>query len=182
MPSYCCRMSNDETFLQLPTRTGSFRAVVRVGDSVMEYSRAGSGQPVVLAGWSATCTGPHEAVRAALAQRFRLMVPESSPGPRDFSGWLRGFLDGLGLGRVTLVADDTFGLPAIGFALLDPDRVDRLVLLSCCATDALKLDAALTDPTRQSAVPVLILQQDQPVADLVQHMIDFLSGNPATPQ
>jgi hypothetical protein len=175
-------MSSEDTYLELPTRTGSFRAVVRVGDSVMEYSRAGSGQPVVLAGWSATCTGPHEAVRAALAQRFRLLVPDSSPGPHDFPGWLRGFLDGLGLSRVTLVADETLGLPAIGFALLDPERVDRLVLLSCCATDALKLDGALTDSNGQSAIPVLILQQDQPPEELVRRMIDFLSGSSSTLQ
>lgn len=43
--------------------------------------------------------------------------------------WIRGLIDGLGLERCALVAEGPFRLPALWFALGDPDRASRLVLV-----------------------------------------------------
>jgi hypothetical protein len=108
---------------ELPTRTGSFRAVVRVGDTVVEYSRTGSGRPVVVLGLPS-----RSSLRPALAQHFRLVAPESGPSG-DFATWLRCFLDGLGLSEVDLIGYEKLARPALDFALMEPDRIKRLVLL-----------------------------------------------------
>jgi hypothetical protein len=67
-------------------------------------------------------------LRAALAQHFRLVVPESGPSG-DFATWLRCFLDGLGLSEVDLIGVEKMAPPVLDFAVMEPDRIKRLVLL-----------------------------------------------------
>lgn len=129
---------NDDPSSELPTRTGSFRAVVRVGDTVVEYSRTGSGRPVVLLGLPS-----RSGLRPALSQHFKLVVPESGPSG-DFATWLRCFLDGLGLSEVDLVGGETLARPALDFAVMEPDRIKRLVLLpSAAECESLEAQAGL---------------------------------------
>lgn len=164
---------------ELPTRTGSFRAVVRVGTTVTEYSRSGSGKPVVVLGLTeALRRCPRSVLQEALSSRFKVILPESSPTPGEFVGWLRAFLDGLGLGRVSLVADDSLGVAAIGFTLIESDRVDHLVLISGCGPDSVALGAALADVSQQSACPLLMVSLDQPSENITGQVVEFLSGQP----
>ena len=165
-------MSNDSSS-DIPSRTGSFRAVVRVGDTVVEYSRSGAGRPVVLLGLPSG-----SGLRIGLAERFKLVVPETTP-PRDFSTWLGSFLDGLGLTQVDLVADG-FALSVVEFALQEPDRVNRIVLLSFRPGEQDAVDAALAKRDGQPAHPICIVSPGRPQAAMVEEVVQFLLGSSAS--
>jgi pimeloyl-ACP methyl ester carboxylesterase len=116
----------------------SHRATAYAGVTVTDYVRAGDG-PVVL--FLARQQAQHP-IFAVLATAFRVIAPElprytsddgRSRHPPPFASWLRDFLDGLGVPRVILVADDTFAHDAQAFSLTDPTRVDRVALL--CPSD-----------------------------------------------
>jgi pimeloyl-ACP methyl ester carboxylesterase len=107
------------------------------------YLRSGRGTPVIL------LAEPHEtreALLRRLAHCYRVIAPDhsSSPGKtwdsgdtREFTDWLRGFLDALGLTRTSIVAVDGFAAQARGFALLEPERVERLVIVDSHGTPPL---------------------------------------------
>ena len=164
-------MSNDPSS-EIPTRTGSFRAVVRVGDTVVEYSRAGSGRPVVLLGLPSRST-----LRIGLSERFKLVVPETTPAP-DLTAWLGSFLDGLGLTQVGVVADG-FALPVVEFALQEPERVNRIVLLSFQPGERDAVDAALAKRDGQPAHPLCIVPHGAPSAAVVEEVLQFLQDDSA---
>jgi hypothetical protein len=108
------------------------RATVCCGSVETEYRRAGRGDAVVALvarDWSAAPT-----LFPALARDFRLIVPELDPVAvcrerPTFAAWLTGFLDGLGISNVTLLADEQFGAAALGATLAEPVRVGRLVVV-----------------------------------------------------
>lgn len=121
-----------------------------IGDSVTvdgirtNYHDEGSGPPVVLihgsgpgvsawANWRLTL--PH------LARRFRVLAPDvlgfgyterPASGHYDLATWtshLSGFLDALGLERVSLVGNSFGGALALSLTTEAPERVERLVLM-----------------------------------------------------
>jgi pimeloyl-ACP methyl ester carboxylesterase len=49
---------------------------------------------------------------------------------RDYAGWYADLLDGLGVGRASIVGCSFGGFLALSQAMLTPERVDRLVLVS----------------------------------------------------
>jgi hypothetical protein len=102
------------------------RCVVLADGVETLYRRAGRGAAVLV-------LGPTHSLGAALLDtlplEFRVLVPElPSPTP-SFCDWLRGFLDGLGLSSVCIIAERDFVLAALGFALVEPTRVERIVVL-----------------------------------------------------
>jgi hypothetical protein len=145
-----------DAFGEIPVRTGTFRAVVRAGATVTSYERTGAGNPVLL------LVGPDEdiatpfwlAIRRAIGAQFRLVVPDAGPTTGDLGGWLGTFLDGLGVEAASFVADEKVGVAVIGFALLAPDRVSRLVLVSSGCPDVPDLDGSVGD--RKSTHPLLV--------------------------
>jgi len=122
------------------------------------YLAAGSGEPVVLlhgsgpgvsawANWQHTIPG--------LAKEFRVIAPDTvgygaTSRPDDVIYSLRtwtdhivGFLDALGLERVSLVGNSLGGRMALDMAERHPDRVTRMVLMGSpgvgmAVTDGLK--------------------------------------------
>ncbi len=163
-------MSSNETNL---SRTGSFRAVVRVGDTATEYVRSGSGRPVILLTQAANPLPLWNAVIEAVAERYRLIAPDVTPGADDFAVWLGQFLDGLGLARVLVLADGPMSAPAIGFAMLDPDRVERLVVITPTAPSA-------AEPLTDAPGSPLIIGEGRPIEAIVNDALRFLEG-PAVP-
>lgn len=111
--------------MTVSSRHEAVRAEVRAGDRVTRYLRAGAGQVVLLLrpGSAAAAWSP---AAAELAARHRVIVPDV-PEPPEFGGWLGGFLDGLGLEGVTILADPSLGGSAREFAAAEPDRVALLV-------------------------------------------------------
>jgi pimeloyl-ACP methyl ester carboxylesterase len=174
------------------------RATVDAGSVITHYTRAGRGAPVLLLGETGVADGTGALLLPALAERFRVVAPEPAAGPEDgngsgaaaggiaFSGWLRAFLDGLGLTRVSLVAEERYGLPALGFALSDPERVDRLVLLFHDALDPVMATRMLPDNLRESGHPLLVLRLEtgdgtpNGAAALAAGVAEFLAGAPAS--
>jgi hypothetical protein len=172
--------------------TGSFEAAterprcfctaeVRDGGFATRYRTGGAGAPVVLLGDSSL---PDEAVSALIA-RFRLIVPEvpraAELAGRAFSAWLRGFLDGLGLGEVALVAEPAQGVAALTFAMLDCGRVTRLVLLVADGADPLAPAGVIRDGLADTAQPLLLVRFDevagQPSGRTVGELVRFLDGD-----
>ena len=108
------------------------RATVCAGVTATDYLRAGCGEPVLL-----LCGRPERPLLAPLAARFRVIAPDlpcdPTRAPDDrrgpFSEWLRDFLDGLGVARTHVVADEPYALRTLRFTLTDPTRVDRIALL-----------------------------------------------------
>ena len=103
-------MTYDKT-AELP-RSGTFRAMVRAGDSVTAYLRTGNGKPVILLRTSAQ----HERLWAIMLDQlslgFRVIVPEVAPDPLSLDEWFAAFHDGLGIGAVSLVVDDNYAAAA----------------------------------------------------------------------
>lgn len=121
-----------------------------VGESVevagvrTNYHDVGSGPPVVLvhgSGPGVSAWANWRLTLPALSDRFRVLAPdllgfgytERTPGERyDVAAWtdhLVGFLDALGLERVSLVGNSFGGAVSLHLATRFPDRVDRLVLM-----------------------------------------------------
>ena len=165
-----------EAFGEIPVRTGTFRAVVRAGATVTSYERTGAGDPVLL------LVGPDEdiatpfwtAIRRAIGAQFRLVVPDTGPTGGDLNGWLGAFLDGLGVEGASFIADEKVGVAVIGFALLAPDRVKRLVLVSSGCPDVPDLDGAVGD--QASPHPLLVVRAQGDPEAVAASVVKFLAG------
>lgn len=160
---------------EIPIRTGTFRAVVRAGSTVTSYERTGAGHPVLLlVGPDADIATPFWlAIRKAIGAQFRLMVPDPAPSGNDLGEWLGGFLDGLGVSRASLVADEQVGVAVIGFALLAPDRVSRLVLVSSASPDVPGLDGAVSD--KLASHPLLVVRAHGDPEAVAASVVRFLA-------
>lgn len=108
------------------------------------YHDVGSGPPVVLIHGSGPGVTAHANWRLTLPElgtRFRVLAPdvlgfgytERPAGVTyDMEVWTRhllGFLDALGLERVSVVGNSFGGALALSLATRAPDRIDRLVLM-----------------------------------------------------
>lgn len=161
----------------LPTARLETTAEVRAKHSVTRYRRVGSGNPVILLD---SGDGPDRLwpqLDAALSECCRLLVPEPPPSGTDVTAWLTCFLDGLGLERAALVAADRFCLPMLELALLDGDRVERLVLVAEGEGGHAGLAGRLGTPASRK-VPLLFLRRAQPSREAVNLVTGFLVGSP----
>ena len=118
--------------------------MVRVGARELFVAELGEGPPLVLLhGGGPGASGLANFTRntAALAERFRLIVPDLPGYGRstkrldrndlfgDLAAAILGLMDALGLGRAHLLGNSLGGACALRLALEAPERVDRLVLL-----------------------------------------------------
>lgn len=139
------------------------RAVVHAGTHQTTYLVAGSGPPVVLLHGPRGARLAWGALAEILGGRRRLVAPESpAPAPHAFSAWLRTFLDGLGLAKVGIVAQDEFALAALTFALLEPDRVERLALVHDDHPDSAVRQPVLEDRLHATGHPLLVIRRPGP--------------------
>lgn len=119
------------------------KTVVANGIST-NYLEAGAGEPVVLihgSGPGVTAYANWRLTLPALADRFHCYAPDMAgfgfterPGGFSYTlqNWvdqLVGFLDGLGLGAVSLVGNSFGGAVALRLAATHPQRIKRLVLM-----------------------------------------------------
>lgn len=107
----------------MPEHTQVTTATVLADGLVTRYTRRGTGPSVLLLG-----PGPHDPFAAALARSFRVFVPEVPRGPP--ACWLRGLLDGLGLGAVAVIAYPALAGAAAACARQDPERVRGVVIVT----------------------------------------------------
>jgi pimeloyl-ACP methyl ester carboxylesterase len=122
------------------------RHAVRLGGGTIEYRERGEGDPIVFVHPVFTNADLWRDVVPTLAERHRCITPDwplgshsvpmdrdadlSPPGLADLVG---EFLDALDLRDVTLVGNDTGGAISQVVVARHPERIGRLVLVSCDA-------------------------------------------------
>ena len=161
------------------TRPPETWAEVRAHDHVMRYRRSGAGRVVLVLhadGDDGAADSLWPELAAALAERFRLIVPEAPADGADVSAWLGDFLEGLGVSGVALVAADRLCIPALELALLDTDQIARVVLVPGGRGTETVLDGALATSARQASLPLLIVRRGMPADEAVPLVTGFLAG------
>lgn len=145
---------------------------IRLGEQTTRYVRLGMGRPVVLLAGSPAPIWP--GAIEALAARNRVYAPEI-PGDLSAVGrWLRGFLDGVGAERPTVIATSSLCIPALEYALLEPDRLDRLVLVPDGTAEETGLDGTLGATNGAATLPILVLRREHPPDSAVEVLMSFL--------
>lgn len=155
---------------EYPTGDGEatpITAVVHTDGTETRYQRAGSGPPVLLL----VCGGAAAVARSQLIRELagscRVIAPElpdcsghtpAQAGNGDPATWLRNVIDGLGLMRPSILADDGLALACIAFAMADPHRVGRIVIASRAPLLGAAGGGALEDVLGSSGHPFLLLQ------------------------
>jgi hypothetical protein len=114
-------------------------AVVSAGEVETRYRRTGCGPPVVVLGYEFDDEDRLPEPLGPLAGRFRVIVPDpagiealapaTSPEPASFPGWLRGFLEGLGIEGARVVAEAGLDAALARFVALNPGQIDRLLII-----------------------------------------------------
>jgi pimeloyl-ACP methyl ester carboxylesterase len=120
------------------------RGLVRLEQGVLAYQEAGAGEPLVflhglLVGnnlWRRTIPPLTSAFRCVapalpLGSHHHPMAPSADLSPAGLATLVARFIEALGLGPVTLVANDTGGAIAQLVAVEHPRHVERLVLTNC---------------------------------------------------
>jgi pimeloyl-ACP methyl ester carboxylesterase len=112
-----------------PRRPEVSSASVQIGPREIRYLRRGSGAPLLLL----VTRLPGKEALAALAELFRVVVPEFPP-PEALRGealtrWVCDLIDGLGLEQVVVLADEGTAVELKDSAAFDPDRVSRIIAL-----------------------------------------------------
>jgi 2-hydroxymuconate-semialdehyde hydrolase len=117
---------------------------VDVDGIATNYHDVGEGSPVVLihgSGPGVTAWANWRLTLPQLAQQFRVVAPDvlgfgyterpegTTYGMDTWTDHLLGFLDALGLERVSLVGNSFGGALALSLATRAPERVDKLVLM-----------------------------------------------------
>ena len=151
-------------------------AQVRSADYTTRYIRVGAGQPVVIVDATMDSGALWPELIGRLADAGRVILPEVQGGHDRFTAWLRSFLDGMGLPPVTLIATGDLCLSALEFALLEPERVRRLVLVPAGSAEETGLTSVITPTLGVSSVSMLVVRRDCASADAIPLIARFLRG------
>jgi pimeloyl-ACP methyl ester carboxylesterase len=155
------------------------RAQVRTADHTTRYSRIGTGRPVLVLDAQGFAATLWLELIERLAQHHRVIVPEVPVAEPRFSAWLRGFVEGMGLPPMTLVAAGDLCLRSLEYALLDPERIERLVLVPSGGGDETGLAGVLTPSVGAADIAILILRRDCAAAEAIPALERFLRGEPS---
>jgi hypothetical protein len=153
------------------------RCVVLADGIETSYRRAGRGAAVLF-------LGPPRNVGAAILDTlpcgFRVFAPELPSFAPSFCDWLRGFLDGLGVGSACIIAEREMILPALGFGVLEPLRVERLVVLVEGEPDEAPPAGGTPDHFDSAGHPLLVVCSDISDTERIDNAVDqvtaFLNG------
>ena len=149
-------------------------AEVHAGHTVMRYRRSGAGRAVIVLG--PLGGEPWPGLGDALAARFRVIEPDIPEGA-DL-GWLSGFLEGLGMRGLSVIAADPWVVPLLQVVSDDADRFARIVLVPEGTCDGAE---SHRDAIAGSAVRLLVAPRELPAADALLDVLLFLDGQAARP-
>lgn len=139
------------------------RACARIGTVDIPYLRCGSGAPLLLIADDGVM---RERLREALATRFKVFVPELRSRWHGLASavWLRELIECLGVARPHVVVTGPRSVAVLHFAISDPDRIDRVVILwrerFASATPHSADDGAVEDRLQVAGRPLLMLRAD----------------------
>jgi len=176
-----------------PTFVG---ATAWAGSELVNFRQAGRGKPVLLLGAGAE-SGVEIQLASELASRFRVVLPsiatpsgngktaESGRSATSLGETIELFLDTLGFSRVSLIATPPFASAALAYALMDTERIERLVIF---IDDRLRNGAPipLTDRLSDSGIPLIAMSwpDTQPdgvrescVSTMIQEVATFLGDS-----
>jgi pimeloyl-ACP methyl ester carboxylesterase len=132
----------DAVLAEWPVAFEEIDVATRLGSTHVVVSGPAAAPPLLLLpSFAGTATVWHLNV-AGLSQRFRTYAVDviGQPGKslavrrlrdrRDYSEWLAGLLDGLGIRHASVVGCSFGGFVALNQALATPERVDRVVMIS----------------------------------------------------
>ena len=157
-------------------------AVVQTGSVETVYRRAGCGPAVLLL--AARTVGEAAGLFDRLAECCRVyapVLPDGAAGagcPGSLELWLRGLIDGLGLTSPAVVARATLAAPLLHFAMADPGRVGRILLLE--EGDDAPGAPPRVDALRDSGHPIMLVRLPGPWRaggpPLPPELLEFLSA------
>ena len=93
------------------------------------YVRRGTGPAVVLVGADVDTNPVWRPLVERLESGHRIVVPQPPQANADVTAWLRGFIEGLGLTNVVLIAGNGSSAAALELATADDFLVRKLVLM-----------------------------------------------------
>jgi pimeloyl-ACP methyl ester carboxylesterase len=114
-----------------------------------------------------------------MARDRRVLIPEVPSAEPRFTAWLRGFIDGMGLPPITLVAVGDLCLSSIEFTLLEPERIERLILVPSGRVEETGLSGALSSTLGSADVEMLVVRRDFPSTEAISIIERFLRGERA---
>ena len=151
-------------------------AQVRSADYTTRYVRVGAGQPVIVIDTTFNAGSLWPELIGRLADGRRVILPEPQGGNDRFVGWLRSFLDGMGLPPVTLMATGELCVPSLEFALLEPERVKRLVLIPAGSAEETGLTSTIRPSLGTASVSMLVVRRDSIATEAISLIERFLRG------
>lgn len=119
--------------------------VLRIGTTETLYQRAGQGPPVLLLLHEGATDELGAELFGRLAARFRVIAPVRPAGV-EITSWLRDLIEGLGLIRPAIVADEAFGLASLSLSMQEPDRVGAIVVMARASGDGAGFLHVRVDP------------------------------------
>jgi hypothetical protein len=155
-------------------------AEVRAHDQVMRYHRAGAGRPLVLLRTAASADSLWPELEEHLVSRYRVFTPELPPDCEDVAGWVKGFLEGVGLDRVVVVATEPCCLSALELTLLGVAQIERLVLVPGGLANETGLDGTLATTYAGVPVPLLVVRRGLSAAEALPLLRQFLGHEGST--
>jgi len=151
-------------------------AEVRARGHVMRYRRVGSGRTIVAFG-SPTHPQPiWSELLQVLGASFRLILPEPPATDDDVPCWLSGFLEGLGVSNVRLLAIGDLSLPVLQLAVVEGDRIAGVVLMTEGRGWRVEGGGVLERTLEQMTVPLLVIDGSQPADEIVPLVTGFLGA------
>lgn len=147
---------------------------IRARGQVVRYRRSGTGRPLLLLHSPKDLPPLWPEVLELLHSGFRLVVPDPPSRGMEAEAWLSALLDGLGLSGVTVVASDQFCIAALERALLEPDRVARVVMVVRGRGSEAVVDGSIDSIPRLVSVPLLVLRHDRHAGEVLPLVTRFL--------
>ena len=160
--------------LTTTTHPADSYAEVRAHDQVMRYRRAGTGRPLLVLRSSLQPHPLWAELDETLIGAFRVLTPDVPATGVDAAAWMRGFLEGVGLERVTIIADDSLCITALELALLNADQVERMVLVPAGTASETGLDGTLATSLAGVAVPLLVVRRGLSASEAIPLLTQFL--------
>ena len=171
--------------------------MVKAGNINTFYLSAGEGEPLVLlhgAGGGAVLWG---SIIDLLSKHFHVIAPDvvgygesDKPGAlydkKFFSSWFCRFCDSLNMGKINLLGNSQGGAISIQFALENPDRIKKLILVDSAGLGRwgispgamFNMVAANIFPTRrtvQKIVKYLVYKTDHfPYPDGIDYLVEVI--------
>ena len=150
-------------------------AEVRVGEHVTRYVRRGTGPSVVVVGADAQASPVWSPLVEQLVGTHRVVVPQQPPEGADVGTWLRGFIEGIGLSAIVLIAGGAATAASLDLTASDDFTVRRLVLLPTAGENGHTPAAGRVDG--QTAVDrMLSVLPEWTTADALQRIESFISA------